>query len=151
MNTKSNPRYLVPMLFALFSLLIPATSWSRGGPPLDPSALIDRLDTDGDGKISAAEFKGPADHFTRMDTDGDGYLTEEELKNGRPGPPRGGNPFEKDDADGDGKVSAEEFSGPSDLFERLDTDGDGYITQEEIRSQKGGGGPGADEQKDEDQ
>lgn len=152
MNHKLPPCYLVPLFVALFFFLIPATAWSRGGPPPDPAALIDRLDLDGDGQISADEFKGPEDHFSRMDTDGDGYLTEDELENGRPGPPPGGDSsFEKDDVDGDGMVSAEEFSGPADFFERMDADGDGYITQEEIRPQRGMGGPGAMEQMDEDQ
>ena len=37
----------------------------------------------------------------------------------------------QDDQDADGKVSAEEFSGPQELFDRLDQDGDGYIDTSE--------------------
>lgn len=144
MTHKSIPCILSLTLLALICCMIPATSWARGGPP-DPAALIAKFDQDGDGKLSAEEFKGPADHFTRMDTDGDGYLTAEELEAGKPGPPGGGG-FEKDDANNDGKVSKDEFSGPADLFDRLDADGDGYITREEATPPKGKGGPGPREE-----
>jgi len=45
------------------------------------SGLADRfkqLDTNGDGKIGAAEFPGP--QFTQMDTNGDGFVTLEEAR-----------------------------------------------------------------------
>lgn len=113
--------------------------WCHGGPPPDPATLIEAWDQDGDGMISAEEFKGPAEHFTHMDADGDGYLTTDELEAGKPGPAGG---FEKDDADNDGRVSAEEFSGGDDLFKRLDADGDGYITRDEARPTRGMGRPG---------
>ncbi|MFM8617948.1 MAG: redoxin family protein [Opitutaceae bacterium] len=40
---------------------------------------FDRLDRDGDGKLSAAET-GNAAWFSRLDRDGDGYITREELQ-----------------------------------------------------------------------
>ena len=40
---------------------------------------FDRLDRDGDGKLSAAET-GNASWFARLDRDGDGYITREELQ-----------------------------------------------------------------------
>lgn len=132
MSTKTKLYFCAMALFTVLLFGFSGTSWSHGGPP-DAATLIEKMDQDGDGMISADEFKGPADHFTRMDTDGDGYLTESELKAGMPEPRGGKGGFDKDDVDGDGKVSKEEFSGPEDLFGRLDADGNGYITREEAR------------------
>ena len=151
MTHRLKPYYLVSVLLPLFFFLLPATAWTWGGPAPDPSTLIDQFDQDGDGRLSAGEFKGPADHFSRMDADGDGYLTQAELENGPPAPTAGENPFDRDDADGDGMVSADEFNGPADMFDRMDTDGDGYITQNEIPPRKGMEGSGPTEQTDENQ
>jgi Ca2+-binding EF-hand superfamily protein len=41
------------------------------------AARLKQLDTDGDGRISKAEFEAA---FARLDKNGDGYLTEDELK-----------------------------------------------------------------------
>jgi hypothetical protein len=61
-----------------------------GGARTHAERFIERLDRDGDGKISEAEFDGPADHFGRLDRDGDGYLTEAEApRHPPPGRPRG--------------------------------------------------------------
>ena len=40
--------------------------------------FIERLDTNGDGKVSQSEFDGPAHHFRRLDRDGDGFLSQDE-------------------------------------------------------------------------
>ena len=58
----------------------------RGKPP-SPEEFIERLDTDGDGKVSQDEFDGPDEHFTKCDSNGDGYITEDEAPSGPP--PRG--------------------------------------------------------------
>jgi hypothetical protein len=53
--------------------------------------FIRRLDRDGDGKVSLAEFDGPAHHFRVLDRNRDGYLTADEAPRGPPpgrrGPP----------------------------------------------------------------
>lgn len=48
----------------------------RGG---NPQQMLQQLDTNGDGVISADEFNGPAQFFERMDADGDGRVTADEL------------------------------------------------------------------------
>ncbi|CAA6677265.1 MULTISPECIES: hypothetical protein [unclassified Lentimonas] len=55
--------------------------------PPSPEEFIERLDADGDGKVSQDEFDGPDEHFTKCDSDGDGYITEDEAPSGPP--PRG--------------------------------------------------------------
>lgn len=41
---------------------------------------VARLDKDGDGKVSQAEFKGVPELFTRLDQDADTFLSEQELR-----------------------------------------------------------------------
>lgn len=56
----------------------PARGGGRGG-------FVQRLDHDGDGKVSRAEFDGPADRFPALDRNRDGFLSDEES----PLPPSG--------------------------------------------------------------
>jgi len=58
----------------------------RGGPGQDPSGadFIQRLDRDGDGKVSKQEFDGPTRHFTQLDRNKDGYLSQAEAPQGPP-------------------------------------------------------------------
>jgi hypothetical protein len=58
----------------------------RGKPPT-AAELIQKLDKDGDGKVSKAEFDGPAEHFAASDINSDGYISSDE---GPSGPPPGG-------------------------------------------------------------
>lgn len=51
------------------------------------SRFIDRLDRNGDGKISRDEFDGPRERFGHLDKNGDGYINAEEAPGG---PPPGG-------------------------------------------------------------
>ena len=48
------------------------------------AAWVQRLDRDGDGKVSAAEFDGPAQGFARFDRNHDGYITADEAPAGPP-------------------------------------------------------------------
>jgi len=40
--------------------------------------FVNRLDQDGDGKVSRSEFDGPVHHFDKLDKNRDGYLTGDE-------------------------------------------------------------------------
>lgn len=57
------------------------------GQPSAGRRFVERLDRNGDGKISRAEFDGPIDRFDYHDQNHDGYLTEDEAPKG---PPPGG-------------------------------------------------------------
>ncbi|MEO9944834.1 DUF1566 domain-containing protein [Paraglaciecola sp.] len=46
--------------------------------------FINRLDKNGDGKISSSEFKGGANHFKHIDKNNDGYITVDEAPTGPP-------------------------------------------------------------------
>jgi hypothetical protein len=108
------------------------------GPPPKRPGFVARLDKNGDGKVSAAEFDGPADAFKAMDKNHDGFLSEAEAPKGPP--PRRRPTRAEDqarfiarlDQDGDGKVSAEEFDGPPEHFEEADANNDGYIETAEV-------------------
>jgi len=92
--------------------------------------ILERLDTDGDGQVSRAEYEAS---FDRLDKNGDGYVTREEVSQLRDEKrtERRDEMMNRDDTDGDGMVSRDEFSGPSKIFVKVDADNDGYITREE--------------------
>ena len=50
--------------------------------------FVDRLDNDGDGKVSSSEFDGPSNHFSDFDKNNDGFITKDESPKGPP-PRRG--------------------------------------------------------------
>lgn len=58
-----------------------------GTPDSMPRAdrLIQRLDRNGDGRVSRGEFDGPPDHFALIDLDGDGYVTDVDRPRRPPG------------------------------------------------------------------
>lgn len=98
-------------------------------------------DSDGNGFIDTAEFKGPQDMFTKADLNGDGQLSVAEMEDGlkrmhgklKKG--QGGH-FERMDNDGDGQLSQSEFKGPDGMFGKLDRNGDGFLTKDEARPLK---------------
>lgn len=66
-----------------FGLVMGAgAAWSQARTPFE------RMDRDGDGRLSRREFRGPPPAFERMDRNADGYLSREEVK----GTPLAGGP-----------------------------------------------------------
>lgn len=109
----------------------------------DPSQLIEKLDADSSGGISAEEAKGPlAKNFDKIDANGDGEITADELgkmgKKRQAKDPAAG--FAKMDADGSGGISKEEAGKRlQKRFDDLDTDGSGELSLEELSAAKGKG------------
>ncbi len=118
----------------------------------DPASIINAMDEDGDGLVSAEEFtlrgRGPGlKLLERADSNGDGRISRAEHDAVRV--ERAGriakwadDMFVELDADGDGYVTAAEAQRGA--FERLDRDGDGYIDAGEfgrMRDRRPGGYP----------
>jgi len=108
-------RWLAAALLA--SLLLAAGVQAQ---PRDPGAYLRQMDSDGDGRISQAEYvEWMLYAFRRMDRDGDGVLQGNELPGGRGGPislqqhrevlrQR----FQRQDRNGDGWLDAAELAAP---------------------------------------
>ncbi len=152
-------------LVALLTLGGLAMSCGEGGNDELPRSRAGRLalmDSDGDGRVSLAEFAAGADRgtsestgvrFRILDYDSDGFLTVDELGDGDAGETRakGKDRVERRsalrmrqyDADGDGSVTLEEFDGGYEeedagramrRFVRLDANSDGVIDPRELRA-----------------
>ncbi|WP_421568616.1 EF-hand domain-containing protein [Stenotrophomonas sp. PD6] len=86
----------------------------------DTRSYLQRMDTDGDGKVSVEEYvQWMLYAFDRMDRNGDGVLSADELPGGKGKPITRDQQrqtiverFHKQDANGDGFLSAKELSAP---------------------------------------
>lgn len=107
--------------------------------------MIEALDTDGNGVISAAEIEASkAAKFAEADANGDGGLTLQEIEDWRTAQrearmqARKQRMFEKRDANGDGVISLDEFEDRGmPMFDRADANDDGEVTAEELAAMKG--------------
>jgi caffeoyl-CoA O-methyltransferase len=73
------------MAFTLHLLALASMAQRPDAPP--PSGLMEALDTDHDGVLSAAEIARAAQAFQKLDKNGDGKLDREELRSRGPGGP----------------------------------------------------------------
>ena len=86
----------------------------RGGRHGGPGGMLERMDADGDGRITRGELGARAEeHFARIDSDGNGVVTEAEREAAHAAmrerhQARRAQMIERFDADGDGELSAEE-------------------------------------------
>lgn len=109
------------MRAALTALLLAAVCASAAQAQVsDTASYLQRMDSDGDGKVSEAEYlQWMLYAFDRMDRNGDGVLTADELPGGK------GRAitreqqrqvivqrFHKQDANGDGFLDARELAAP---------------------------------------
>ncbi|MFI5402282.1 MAG: hypothetical protein ACHQ1G_05045, partial [Planctomycetota bacterium] len=127
---------LCPALFAGDDETKPA----RGAPPLM------QRDTDGDGRLSPAEFGADREVFDLLDRDADGFLAAEELpkprkmkgQDGAGKPERARKQAERflrdNDKDGDGKIAMGEWSISSRTLMDADKNGDQFADVEELTS-----------------
>ena len=100
--------------------------------------ILERVDTDKDGKISKAEFDAEGSKlFAKLDRNSDGKVAENEMPQ-RHWARFGGKMFDRIDADKDGKVTKAEFQAAGDkMFQRMDKNGDGIIEKDEMQKPHG--------------
>lgn len=123
--------------WVLICLMTSGTIWAvaqppSGGPPMGPGGfpinpLIEALDLDKDGKISAEELKQASESLKKLDKNKDGELTREEMmpKGMRPGMGKGG------------------FEGKKGFGKKGPPDGKGEPQDNKGGPGEGKGGPGA--------
>jgi hypothetical protein len=96
--------------------------------------LAGRMDADRDGVISRKEFKGPAELFDRLDRDGDGRITPADFDWSAKSPwvsqsRAAGMLFSRADANSNGRISAAEWQA---LFKKA-AGGKDHLTPEDLR------------------
>jgi Ca2+-binding EF-hand superfamily protein len=107
--------------------------------------MLERQDTNKDGRISRDESKMPERWFARADANSDGSLTREELsQRGKHGGGKhaGGKQAKvtEMDANSDGKIDATEVKASAErMLKRLDKNADGTLQSEELRWRGGHG------------
>lgn len=96
-----------------------------------------RLDTDGDGRVTRAEFDAQSGAmFARMDTNRDGTVDKAEMA----ALPGGGRMATRADRDGSGTLTRAEYDAQStQRFARMDMNSDGVIDAAELQSRPMGG------------
>jgi hypothetical protein len=115
---------LVLAIALMGALAVPAIS--APGKRAEKAAEEKKQDTNNDGRISKAEWKGKEKAFANRDKNTDGFIDQEDVKLGRE------QLFTKSDANNDGKVTKDEWKGKTEQFGRLDRNRDGFIEKSEM-------------------
>ncbi|WP_404710251.1 EF-hand domain-containing protein [Sphingomonas sp. MMS24-J13] len=125
-------------LLATAAATLVAIPASARMPGRDPAAMLDKADTDHDGRISRAEFiAARAADFARLDRNGDGVISRLDftriLKFRPQAAARIDAMIAAMDSDHDGKVTrAELAAAPPLLFDRADADHDNFVDKAEL-------------------
>ncbi len=99
-----------------------------------PGRGWDRMDVNGDGKITAEEMSEKnAKFIEQADADGDGAVTQEEMKSFHEAKRAEMREQRNPDKNGDGVVDRTEYvTAAQERFDRQDKDGDGVLSEDEM-------------------
>jgi Ca2+-binding EF-hand superfamily protein len=95
-------------------------------------AMFETMDTNGDGKVTAAEMEAA---HSKMDDRGAGKEDAIRAEKGEKNELSSAEKIKMIDTNGDGAISADEHAaGSRQMFDRMDADGDGYLTKAEFKA-----------------
>ena len=104
----------------------PAPPPAEARPAAPPLAAMEAIDLNGDGRITAAEWKGTSEVFGWIDRDGDDVLSREEIEG------NAADVFTSLDVNGDRRLGPREWRTARTSFDRVDRNGDGFVTPAEF-------------------
>ncbi len=119
-----------------FAAFAQSTAASAPARPSMFDHMLKKMDTDGDGKISSAEFQAAAAaRFAAIDTQGTGKITAEQIASSKPANERAEKFADREVAKigTNGVITKDQYLAAAQAhFAKLDKNGDGYITADEL-------------------
>lgn len=119
-----------------FAAIAQSTSTAPATHPSMFDHMLKKMDTDGDGKISSAEFQAAAAaRFNAIDTQGTGKITAEQIADSKGAKERGEKFAEREVAKigANGVITKDQYLAAAQArFAKLDKNGDGFITADEV-------------------
>jgi hypothetical protein len=131
-------RLAISATAAVFVVAAPAWALDREGGGPTSGVGFDRMDRNGDGRITPAEWPGDRKQLLVLDTDRDGVVSREEFGMTPQPVRRAKERFRLADRNEDGRLSRNEWKGTRTAFASHDEDRDGALSFDEfLRAEAG--------------
>lgn len=135
-----------PILATAFAALLAGPAIA-GDQPRGDAPRMERVDTDGDGRVSRAEADAAADQrtkdwFDKLDLNKDGYVTQDETRQARETrrtemEAKRDEFFKAADINNDGSLSLDEVQAKmpkmAERFDKIDKDKNGLLSKDELK------------------